>query len=104
MLAVAQVSLLAWDQMRLGHATREAARTLALVNDPAAVKEAATHAGRFDDDRVTIEIAPDSRPAGTTSRVTVRYRPRVLVPFIGRYVPDITLTATVWMRVERDGP
>jgi len=104
MLAVVQISLLAWDQMRVAHAAREGARMLALANDVAAVKEAALQAGALDGERTTIEVAPDSRPAGTPSRVTIRYRPRIVVPLIGRYVPEVTITATVWMRVERDGP
>lgn len=104
MLAVAQVALLAWDQLRVAHAAREGARVLATVNDAAAVKEAAIRAADLDDARTEVQIAPSSRPAGTASRVTVRYRPRIVVPMIGRYVPPVVLTASVWMRVEKDGP
>ncbi|HVL88923.1 MAG TPA: TadE family protein [Actinomycetota bacterium] len=104
MLVVVQVSLLAWDQMRVAHAAREGARALALANDASAAEEAALEAGRLERERAGIEIAPEARPAGTAARVTVVYRPRMLVPFVGRYAPEVTLNATVWMRVERDPP
>ncbi|MGH2830784.1 MAG: TadE family protein [Actinomycetota bacterium] len=104
MLCVAQVSLLVWNHMRVAHAAREGARELAVTNDVRAAEAAALRAGSLDASRATILIGPDDRPAGTSSRVTVRYRARMVVPFIARFAPEIEVTGTVWMRVERDPP
>ena len=104
MLAVVQVSLLVWDQMRVAHAAREGARILAVTNDPDQAQQAALRAGDLDSSRATIVIDPADRPAGTPSRVTIRYRPGVIVPYVGRFAPEVMLTAVVWIRVERDVP
>lgn len=104
MLAVVQVSLLVWDQLRVAHAAREGARVLALTNEPTEAADAALRAANLDPGLASVEIAPDDRPIGTPSRVTVRYRSRVVVPFMGRFAAEFTLEATVWMRVERDPP
>lgn len=104
MLAVVQVSLIAWDQMRLAHAAREGARALAVFNDAGAVKDAVARAGDFDQNQLDVQIGPSQRPAGTPSSVTVLYRPPIVVPYIGRFVPEVTLRAIAWIRVERDPP
>jgi Flp pilus assembly protein TadG len=102
LLLVAQVSLLVWDQLRITHAAREGARELAVGNDDERAREAALRAGDLDSERTSIEVEPAERPAGTPARVTVRYRPAVVVPMVARFVPEVELTASASMRMERD--
>jgi Flp pilus assembly protein TadG len=102
LLLVAQVSLLVWDQLRITHAAREGARELSVTNDDGRAREAALRAGDLDAERTSVEVEPAERPAGTPVRVTVRYRPAVVVPLVARFVPEVELSASASMRVERD--
>lgn len=102
MLAVVQVGLLVWDQLRVTHAAREGAREMSVWNDDARAREAALRAGDLDPDRAQIEVEPVERPVGSSVTVTVRYRPAVVVPFVSRFVASMTLSSAVSMRVERD--
>lgn len=104
MLTVVQVSLLVWDQMRVVHAAREGARVLAVTNEAGATKDAAVRAGDLEAERTTVDLGPPDRPAGTPSFVSIRYRPRIVVPYVGRFVPEFDVRAAAWIRVERDPP
>jgi len=105
MLLVVQVALLVSTQLSVQHAAREGARAAAVWNDDARARDAALEAGSLDPDRAEITVAPDRREVGESVRVTIRYRPVVAVPYIGRFVPaGLTLTASVEERTERAPP
>jgi Flp pilus assembly protein TadG len=102
MLLIVQVALLVSQQLRVAHAAREGARQAAVWNDDARAREAALRAGALDPDRTEVDVSPAERPVGSPVRVTVRYRPAVVVPLVGRFVPEAVLSASVEMRVERE--
>lgn len=102
MLATVQVSLLAWDHLRLAHAAREGARNLAATNDAEAARNAALQAGRLDEDRAIVHIEPDTRMAGSPARFTITYQSPVVVPFLERLIDSFGVNASVSIRMERD--
>jgi Flp pilus assembly protein TadG len=105
LLLVVQVALIAGAQLSVQQAAREGARAAAVWNDDARARDAALEAGGLDRDRATVAIEPSSRGVGDPVRVTVRYRPEIGVPFVGRYVPaGLELSAWAEARTERAPP
>ncbi|GAC1412219.1 MAG: hypothetical protein NVSMB57_07600 [Actinomycetota bacterium] len=104
LLAIVQVSLLVWDEMRLLHGAREGARVLAVTNDEAQARSAVLRAAAIDERRTAVLIEPRDRPAGTAARISVRYHMPIVVPFMQQITQWFTLRASVEMRVERDPP
>lgn len=96
MLGIAQVGLVARDQVGVVHAAREAARAAAVDPDPARAAEAA-RAVLAD---AEVQVGP--RPGvGEPIEVEVRYRSATSLPIVGPLVPDPLLSARAVMRVER---
>lgn len=106
LLLVVQVGLVARDQVLVTHAAREGARAAAVDPAPGAAAVAARSTPGLRPDRLRVTTSPRGE-AGSTVRVTVRYRSPTDVPLAGLLVGDPELSATVVMRVEgagRDGP
>ena len=102
LLLLVQVALLVAFQLDVTHAAREGARAAAIWNDDARARDAALRSGVLDASRTDVIVEPASRAVGDPVRVTVRYHPPIVVPFVGRFVPDdLVLTATVETLTER---
>jgi hypothetical protein len=99
-LLVAQVAVLARDELLVVHAARVAAREAAVDPRPAAVHEAAV--------RSAPALKPDGLSTETSHQgwqptmviVSVTYRAPTDVPIVGRLLPDIRLEAKAAMRDE----
>lgn len=105
LMLVVQVALLVAEQLNVAHAAREGARAAAVWNDDARARDAALRAGALDPDRTDVAVDPAERDVGDAVRVTVVYRPAIVVPFVARFVPaGTTLRASVTMRTERARP
>lgn len=99
---IVQAGFVVRDQVLVTHATREAARAAAVSDADrleAAVR-AARQAGDLEVDRLGVTV---SMLEGDSSvRVVVSYRSQTDLALVGALVPDITLDASVVMRVESD--
>ena len=97
---IVQAGFVVRDQVLVTHATREAARAAAVSDADrleAAVR-AARQAGDLEEDRLGVTV---SMLEGDSSvRVVVSYRSPTDLALVGALVPDITLDASVVMRVE----
>ena len=103
LLLVVQVALVVAEQLVVQHAAREGARAAAVWNDDARARDAAIRAGNLDSDRAAIDVTPADRPVGSPVTVIVRYRVPMVVPYVGRFLPnEVTLTASSVYRVERE--
>lgn len=103
LLLVVQVGLLVAQQLVVQHAAREGAREAAVWNDDARAREAVLRAGNLDADRTEVDVSPAERPVGAPVRVEVRYRLKVVVPYVARFLPGaLTLSASATYRVERE--
>ncbi|WP_424346346.1 TadE/TadG family type IV pilus assembly protein [Kocuria sp. CH-021] len=85
-------------QISITHAAREAARTMAVQDDPAAARAAAITAAPSLNPALTdgqITISPSDCTAGATATVTIQYN----VTFIsGWFGPGVDLTGTAAMQ------
>lgn len=91
--------MLAADQVRLWHASREAARAAVVDPDPAAARAAAERSGLSNLD---VEIEPESRyrVQGQPLRTVLSMKPEGSVPLIGRLFEGLELNASSAMRIE----
>jgi Flp pilus assembly protein TadG len=97
-LAVAQVAVIAHDQLIVLHIAREAARAAAVTDDdPAAAAERAAHAASgLDDARLVVRTVTEDEVV----TVSVRYRVATTVVLAGWMVPELDLRADSSMRRE----
>jgi len=95
-----QVGLVVRDQVLTTHAAREAARAVAVDDRPGAAEAAAADGTGLPAGRLSVRVGPRGE-AGSRVRVEVRYRAPTDVPLVGRFVGDVTLTASATMRVEQ---
>jgi Flp pilus assembly protein TadG len=97
-LAVAQVAVVAHDQLVVLHIAREAARAAAVaVEAPSAAAERAAHAASgLDDERLVVRTVTENEVV----TVSVRYRAPTAVVLAGWMVPDLDLRADASMRRE----
>ena len=98
-LALVQVGLLVRDHVLVAHAAREAARAAAVDPSTEAATVAALAATSLDPDRLLVETQ-GSRTTGGHLRVTVRFRPELSVPLVGRLFPAVSIQETLTVRVE----
>ncbi|WP_419930262.1 TadE/TadG family type IV pilus assembly protein [Candidatus Poriferisocius sp.] len=98
-LALVQVGLLVRDHVLVVHAAREAARAAAVTPTTEAASAAALAATNLDPDRLVVETE-GSRTTGGLLQVTVRFRPKPSVPFVGRLFPAVTIQEALTVRVE----
>jgi Flp pilus assembly protein TadG len=94
-----EISMIAGDQVRLWHASREAARVAVVDADPAAARTAAESSGLTD---LSLSIEPDSayRVQGQPLKVDVSMHPEGTVPILGSLFERLELHATTTMRIE----
>ena len=98
-LIAAQVGLVVKDVVLVHHAAREAARAAAVQPSVGVAREAARGAASLDPGRMDVTLSGGTE-RGDRTRATVTYRAPTEVPLIGALVPDVTVRATVTMRVE----
>lgn len=97
---VFEVGMIGLDQLRLWHASREAARVAVVDPDANAAEQAAARSG-LRPIEMTIDPPTLDRTTGEPLTVDLRYRPTGRVPLIGEMFDDLTLTASATMRIER---
>ena len=98
-LAVVQVALVARAEVAVTHASREAARAVAVGRAPSAAADAAATAAGLDPARVEVTVAGVVR-TGAVVTVSVRYRAPTDVAVVGALVGDIVLESSTSMLVE----
>lgn len=98
-LSILQAGLVAKDLLLVQHSAREAARAAAV--DPAATtaRGAAAAAGGLRNERLTV-IWSGGVESGDRGTASVSYRSPTEVPLVGRLIDDVTLSATVTVRIE----
>ena len=98
-LVLAQLALVARDQIMVTHGAREAARAVAVSNDAAMARSAALAAARLDPRRLRVHV---EEPPGT-GNVAVRldYRSPVRFAPLGIVLDDMVLSGEATMRSER---
>jgi hypothetical protein len=98
--ALVEVAMLGFDQLRLWHAAREAARTAVVNADEHDIRSAAERSGL---DGLELSVSPDTprRTFGAPLSVHVTYSPEGTVPVIGSLFEGLTLEARATMRIER---
>lgn len=97
-LALVQVGLVVHARLMTAHAAREAARVVAVTNDPGAAAGAARDAARLDPTRMRVDVAGGA--PGTDVTVTVTYRAPTEVPVVGALLDDVVMVDSVTMRAE----
>lgn len=96
-LALVQVGVVAQRQILVVHAAREAARSAAVADDPAAAAvEGAHRAGGLEQARLDVRTVV----VGEAVEVTVSYVDRTDVVLAGALLGDVTLSARATMRRE----
>lgn len=98
-LVLAQLALVARDQIMVIHGAREAARAVAVSNDAAMARSAALAAARLDPQHLRVHV---EEPPGT-GNVAVRldYRSPVRFAPLGIVLDDLVLSGEATMRSER---
>jgi TadE-like protein len=99
-LGVVETALIAGDQLRLSHASREAARVAVVDTDPDASRRSLDAQG-FPGADVRVTPPPSGRIQGDPLTVSVRYRRSSRVPLIGRIFDGLELRASATMRIEQ---
>ena len=100
MLAIGQIGLVARDQVLLWHAAREGARAAAVDPSAAVARRAAIRSTPgLGADRLSVSLTGGTA-SGDTVTATITYRSATDVPLVGALVDDVTMTASVSMRVE----
>ncbi|MCA1831295.1 MAG: TadE/TadG family type IV pilus assembly protein [Actinomycetota bacterium] len=103
LLLLVQVALLVSQQLAVTHAAREGSRAAAVWNDDAKARNAALLAGHLESSQTDVIVEPSSRHVGDAVTVTVRYRPIIVVPYVGRFLSSsLELHASVTTRTERE--
>jgi TadE-like protein len=96
LLGLVQTALVARDQVLLQDAARAAAREASVGADPSRVRDASRRslAG------VTVDVQRPGR-VGEPVVVVARFHDRTDLPLVGRFFPDVDLTARATMRAEK---
>lgn len=100
LLGVVETALIAGDQLRLSHATREAARVAVVDPDPDVARRTLGAQG-FNGADVSVTPPSTERIQGDPLTVSVRYRRSSRVPVIGRVFDGLELRARATMRIEQ---
>lgn len=99
LLVLVQVGLLAHTRLLVTRAVREAVREAAVGSPDDSVKTAAVLASDLDASRLKTKVIR----SGDRVSVKLSYTDTTSVPFIGRFVGDVVLSARATMRLE-SGP
>lgn len=97
-LLLVQVGLLVERQILVVHGAREGARMAAVDSDDDSVKAIVKR--RMTLERGHLEVRVRRSPSDQTDQVIVRYRDPTDVPFVGKLLPNVNLSAKVTMRTE----
>lgn len=98
-LVAVQLGVIAKDLLLVHHAAREAARAAAVEPNVGAARTAVVGSTSLDPGRISVRLGGGSE-RGDETTATVTYRAPTSVPLVGALLPDITLDASVTMRVE----
>jgi len=99
LLCVAQVGLVAYHQLQLTHAAREAARQVAVEPGVEQARKVALAGSSLRPGILEVEVGPRGQP-GSLVTVTLRYHEPTDLPLVGALIPDLELRASTTMRVE----
>ena len=98
-LIALQLGVVAKDLLLVHHAAREGARAAAVEPSAGAARTAVVGSASLDPGRVSVQLSGGTE-RGDETTATVTYRASTSVPLVGALIPDITLRASVTMRVE----
>jgi TadE-like protein len=96
---VVEMAMLGGDQVRLWHASREAARAAVVDPDPSAARVAAESSG-LRNMEISIDPDPAYRVQGQPLRIELAMEPDGTIPLIGAAFEQLELRATAVMRIE----
>ena len=99
LLWIAQFGLILNQKITVTHAAREAARAVAVHNEPAVASQAALSSGSFTKDRLQVSVSGDASP-GELVTVRLSYAFPTDIPIVGALIGDINLSSSVTMRAE----
>lgn len=98
-LVTLQLGMLAKDLVLVHHAAREGARAAAVEPNAGAARAAVVGSSSLEDARLGVSLSGGTA-RGSQTTATVTYRAPTDVPLVGALIPDVTLKASVTMRVE----
>ncbi len=98
-LFLAQLALTARDQIMVSHSAREAARTVAVSNEPSLARSAVLAASRLDPQRLVVRV--EDLAGSDNVSVRLDYRSAVRFAPLALFVDHLKLSAEVVMRRER---
>lgn len=98
-LITLQLGLIAKDLVLVHHAAREGARAAAVEPTSGAARAAVVGSSSLDGGRLSVSLSGGTS-RGSQTTATVTYRAPTSVPLVGALIPDVTLNASVTMRVE----
>jgi Flp pilus assembly protein TadG len=98
-LLIVQIGLVVRAQVLVTHAAREAARVVAVTNDPGLAGSAANGVTGLDPGLTTVSVEGSAAP-GSDVTVVLEHRFDTAVPLIGALLGDVTLEARATMRAE----
>lgn len=98
-LVTLQLGILAKDLVLVHHAAREGARAAAVEPTGGAARAAVVGSSSLESGRLGVSLSGGTS-RGSRTTATVTYRAATSVPLVGALIPDVTLTASVTMRVE----
>ena len=99
LLWIAQFGLVLGQKITVTHAAREAARAVAVHNNPAIARQAALASGNLAEDRLRVSVSGDAQP-GQLVTVKLSYAFPTDIPLVGTMIGDIDLSSSISMRAE----
>lgn len=98
-LIALQLGVVAKDLVLVHHAAREGARAAAVEPNATTARAAVVGSSALDSSRLSVSLSGGTA-RGSQTTATVTYRAPTNVPLVGALIPDVTLEASVTMRVE----
>jgi len=98
-LVALQLGVIAKDLVLVHHAAREGARAAAVEPTGGAAQAAVVGSSSLDSGRLSVSLSGGTA-RGSETTATVTYSAPTSVPLVGVLVPDVSLRASVTMRVE----
>jgi hypothetical protein len=102
-LLFAQAVMVMRAQIAVTAAAREGARKGVETGSQAIIEGAALRsAAGLDPERISVEVSGGPRRRGEWLRVEVEYEVPIAIPIVGRFFPEVTVSASAEMRIEND--
>lgn len=98
-LVTLQLGVLAKDLVLVHHAAREGARAAAVEPTAGAARAAVVGSSSLEAGRLQVGLSGGTS-RGSQTTATVTYVAPTTVPLVGALIPDVSLSASVTMRVE----